>query len=82
MSCLRVSFNPFRLPNTVTAIDSVLKNSFRHGCEIVCRDCLDSFNQLIEREEVIEIHFLARQVRHAGGRGFERQHQAALQLVF
>lgn len=31
-SCSRVSFSPFRLPSTVTAIDSVWKNSLASCC--------------------------------------------------
>ena len=44
-------------------------------------DGFDAFDEFIEAIEMVVVHFLAGQVRHAGGRGFEREHEAALELV-
>ena len=41
----------------------------------------DAVDEFVETVEAAEIHFLSRQVRHAGGRRFEAQHQAAFEMV-
>src|ERR1700680_1924963 len=52
------------------------------GGQVVGGYGFDSLDQFVEVVEAVEIHFLARQVRHASGARFERQHQASFELGF
>src|SRR5580692_4258279 len=50
--------------------------------EILGSDGFDFLDEFVEIVEAVEIHFLASQIRHAGGARFEREHQAAFELGF
>ena len=60
------------------------------GPEVFARNFLERFaghafdrlKNLVHAEEPPEIHFLARQVRHAGAGGFERKHQRPFEVIF
>src|SRR6185295_19688963 len=42
---------------------------------------LDPLDQFVETVEVVEVHLLPSQVRHASTGRFQRKHQASLQLI-
>src|SRR5438093_11941457 len=49
--------------------------------QVLGGDGVDALDEFVETVEAVEIHFLTSQVRHARSGGFERQHQAAFELV-
>src|SRR6266581_5349792 len=52
------------------------------GQQFLARDFFDGNEQLVERVETVEIHFLAGKIGHARAGGFQRKHQRALEMVF
>jgi hypothetical protein len=52
-----------------------------HGHHLVFRDGFDALDDFVEVEEALEVHLLAREVRHARHGAFEREQEIALELV-
>jgi len=51
------------------------------GQQFLAGDLFDGSEQLVERVETVEIHFLAGEIGHARAGGLERKHQRALEMV-
>src|SRR5258708_39964075 len=59
-----------------------LEELLRQTLQVFDCDCFNLLDQFVEIVKAVEIHFLARQVRHARRARLERKHQASLELVF
>ncbi len=69
-------------PSTVTAIFVGLEKFLGNLLQVFAGDRFDRGLQLLHAEKAAEIHLLARQVRHARARRFEREQQRAFQMIF
>src|SRR5438270_6756604 len=58
-----------------------LEELLRQSLQVFDRDGLNLFDEFVKIVKAVEIHFLACQVRHAGGARLERKHQASLELI-
>jgi len=52
-----------------------------HGHDLFFSDSFDALNDFVEIEEALEVHLLAREIRHARHGAFEREEEIALELV-
>jgi hypothetical protein len=52
-----------------------------HGHDFFLRDGFDALDDFVEVEEALEVHLLAREVRHARHGAFEREEEIAFELV-
>jgi len=50
--------------------------------DLVCGDGVEAVEDFFDGKEVIEVHFLAGEVGHAGGGGFESEQDVAFDLLF
>src|SRR5712691_9328609 len=51
------------------------------GQQFLAGDFFDGNEQLVERVETVEIHFLTGKIGHARTGGLQREHQRALEMV-